>query len=159
MMSVLLFLVEIAAFRWEGVCIYPSSGCFHLLCPLFSHLPTPFSTSPQSTLLSYSLFRYIYIPHICDKPIWQLNLHPTSLYPPFAAIICLGHSAVQYILIISFIQKQGDLPPFLHRHHLAVLLLLGNLCVCACHFYTERFRSCLDRLPPHFVVFFFCLID
>ena len=93
---------------------------------------------PHSRLLLNLLFLLssdIYIPRICDKPIWQLNLHP--LY--YQSSPCLGHSALQqYILIIviySFSKSAGTyLFNFLHYcHHLAVLLLLlGILCVCVC---------------------------
>ncbi|PYH33416.1 uncharacterized protein BO87DRAFT_68266 [Aspergillus neoniger CBS 115656] len=153
MMSVFLFPVELAAFRWAGVCIYPSSGCFHLLCPFLSIF---FPILDFSSIYSF-VSSDIYIPRICDKPIWQLNLHPLH----YQSSPCLGHSALQqYILIIVIYSysKSAEtyLFNFLHYcHHLAVLLLLlGILCVCVCvcvcvcsFYYTERFRSYLDRLP------------
>lgn len=107
---------------------------------------------PHSRLLLNLLFLLsfdIYIPRICDKPIWQLKLHPLH----YQSSPCLGHSALQqYILnivIYSFSKSAGTyLFNFRHYcHHLAVLLLLlGILCVCSFP-YTERFRSYLDRLP------------
>ncbi|PYH74810.1 uncharacterized protein BO88DRAFT_23340 [Aspergillus vadensis CBS 113365] len=131
MMSVFLFPVELAAFRWAGVCIYPSSGCFHLLCLLISILPP---SRLLLNLLFLLLSSDIYILRICDKPIWQLNLHPLH----FQSSPCLGQCATTYILIIIIYSSSKSagthLFNFLHYYqHLAVLLLfLGILCVCVC---------------------------
>ncbi|RAK83531.1 hypothetical protein BO79DRAFT_67868 [Aspergillus costaricaensis CBS 115574] len=67
---------------------------------------------PHSRLLLNLLFLLssdIYIPRICDKPIWQLNLHPLH----FQSSPCLGQCATtvhSYHHHLFIFKKRGDLP-------------------------------------------------